>query len=261
MEMYFMNIDEACSPHEKLLSEGCLNRINGYPNKDKRQESLAAYVLLTYAIKDKFNDAVIPLDISWTEEGKPYLKTFKRIPGYPKPCCKKRCSKDKGIEEIECERPHDGERECRDKAKVFFSISHSDKFVVVCLSDKEIGVDIEKVTDVNPSLSRKLIHRNNKEAYEYSDDKSKILLENWCLKEAYYKCSGKIKPSSSTPIETYNIFKDIYVIDKHNYGFIKYFNEYCMALVTKDIVSIEKSESFMVDKSKIECLISSSIAH
>ncbi len=58
MEMYFMNIDEACSPHEKLLSEGCLNRINGYPNKDKRQESHGICTSLTLRIslttKDSF---------------------------------------------------------------------------------------------------------------------------------------------------------------------------------------------------------------
>jgi len=283
MKMYFMNVDEVSPSCAKVLTEECLNHINRYPNIKNKQESLAAYLLLTYAIKDNYKDAVIPLDLDWTEEGKPYLQTFKRMPHPPENSDVKNNFKEK--KQQGCETPLDEEDiikkdkkgnskeksqiECEEfssvecsevevdvkQLKLFFSISHSDRFAVVCISDKAIGVDIEKVRAMNPSLSRKLIHKNNKESYENSDDKSKILLENWCLKEAYYKCSGKIKPASSTPLETYNMFKDIYVIDKHNYGLIKYFDEYCMALVTKDIVSIEKSASFMVDKSKIESLL------
>lgn len=40
---------------------------------------------------------------------------------------------------------------------VFFSISHSDNFVCVAISDCEIGIDVQKIGDVNEKIIRRFL--------------------------------------------------------------------------------------------------------
>ena len=74
-----------------------------------------------------------------------------------------------------------------------FSISHSGEYAVACVNDTPVGIDIEKIRGINPSVIRKLC--NEKEAIyikEGVDDKEKNirLLEIWTFKEAFFKMKG-----------------------------------------------------------------------
>lgn len=64
---------------------------------------------------------------------------------------------------------------------IYFNISHSDKYLVIVISNKKIGVDIEKIkkynTKINDILNIK--PRNNEEFFEY-----------WTKKEALIKLKG-----------------------------------------------------------------------
>ena len=69
----------------------------------------------------------------------------------------------------------------------FFNISHSGNLVVCAVSDKEIGIDIEKIREINPRVCEKFAAPDE---IEYINSKPNGLFEIWVLKEAYFKCTG-----------------------------------------------------------------------
>lgn len=80
---------------------------------------------------------------------------------------------------------------------IYFNISHSDKYLVIVISSKKIGIDIEKIkkynTKINDILNIK--PRNNEEFFEH-----------WTKKEALIKLKGLS-------------LKDINDIDENNVKF------------------------------------------
>lgn len=70
---------------------------------------------------------------------------------------------------------------------VYFSISHSGDWVVCTVSDKETGIDIEKIRPHKPKSAEKFATEKELE-YIYSAEKG--FFEIWTLKEAYFKCIG-----------------------------------------------------------------------
>lgn len=74
-----------------------------------------------------------------------------------------------------------------------FNISHSESMVVCSLSDKEIGVDIEKITDIDFDIAKRFFCASE---YEYilsqpSNSKRKeTFFRIWVLKESFMKMTG-----------------------------------------------------------------------
>lgn len=65
---------------------------------------------------------------------------------------------------------------------LYYSLSHSFEYVVCVLSWHEVGIDIQKKSDVLFNLKRR--------TFETSNDLD-VLTRNWTLKEAYSKCVGR----------------------------------------------------------------------
>lgn len=86
--------------------------------------------------------------------------------------------------------------------KIFFSISHSENFVAAVISDRPVGIDIEKLRFLPVKASKKIccddelyyIFRKNRADIDFDNkqppDVIKRFLEIWTAKEAYYKCIG-----------------------------------------------------------------------
>lgn len=72
-------------------------------------------------------------------------------------------------------------------AETEFSISHSGNMVACAVSDKEIGIDIEKIRDVNPRATAKFATDSE---INYINSDSDGFFKIWTLKEAYFKCIG-----------------------------------------------------------------------
>lgn len=70
---------------------------------------------------------------------------------------------------------------------VHFSVSHSGNMVVCAVSDREIGIDIEKIRPINLKAAKKFATEKELE-YIYSGENR--FFEIWTLKEAYFKCIG-----------------------------------------------------------------------
>ena len=103
----------------------------------------------------------------------------------------------------------------------YFNISHSGKYVVMAVSNVEVGIDIEE--NIQKDMSSLIRIFNDAEAKvikEYSD-----FYYLWCAKESLIKCMGssiaKIKEIPSLPLNGLKTFKGVdyqaqtFIYDKH----------------------------------------------
>ena len=67
------------------------------------------------------------------------------------------------------------------------SLSHTDKYISIMISDDKCGIDIEKIINKNVDKLSNLICKNNYDKYLNSDNKELYLTERWTSLEAYYK--------------------------------------------------------------------------
>lgn len=103
----------------------------------------------------------------------------------------------------------------------FFNISHSGKYVIMAISEKEVGVDIEENIEKNTSMLLKIF--NEAEAKMIKEHADFYYL--WCAKESLIKCMGssiaKIKEIPSLPLNGLKTFKgkdyqcQTFILDKH----------------------------------------------
>lgn len=70
---------------------------------------------------------------------------------------------------------------------VHFNVSHSGDMVVCAVSDREIGIDIEKIKPFNIKAASKFA---TDEECGYIGSTENGFFEIWTLKEAYFKCVG-----------------------------------------------------------------------
>ena len=69
------------------------------------------------------------------------------------------------------------------------SISHSKDFACLFLSEKEIGVDIERTDRRIEKISKRFLHSKEKEFIESLPDQQFAMILYWAAKEAIFKCS------------------------------------------------------------------------
>ena len=70
---------------------------------------------------------------------------------------------------------------------LFFSVSHSEKKVVVAISQGEVGIDVQKIKTKKLRIMERKYHTN--EIVNISDDEDFTLI--WCAKESYGKYLGE----------------------------------------------------------------------
>lgn len=73
---------------------------------------------------------------------------------------------------------------------IYFNISHSNDYIVICFSENKIGIDIEKIRKVNLNIINYFCTKKEKKYILKSKNKYKALFEIFCLKEAYFKMKG-----------------------------------------------------------------------
>ena len=74
---------------------------------------------------------------------------------------------------------------------IYFNISHSDDYVVLALSNDEVGCDIQEIRPYNPKVAVRHYCKNETELIENSSDKDDVFIRFWALKESILKFTGK----------------------------------------------------------------------
>lgn len=98
--------------------------------------------------------------------------------------------------------------------QLYFSLSHSNKWVVCGWSNNEIGVDIEKIDKINIDIAKSLFC---KAEYDYiksgkEHEQCKKFIQIWTLKESYIKYIGK---GLTIPLNSFCIKKnnDCFIVE------------------------------------------------
>lgn len=75
---------------------------------------------------------------------------------------------------------------------LYFNIAHSGNLSVLLLSEKECGVDIERINLEKDftAMARRTLSPKEKEEYENASDKANMFIHFWSRKEAYLKKKG-----------------------------------------------------------------------
>ena len=73
---------------------------------------------------------------------------------------------------------------------VHFNISHSGEYVACAVSNKHIGVDIQKIGEYNPDVARRVCNEQELKQIEDSSDKASEFTKFWTQKEAILKMYG-----------------------------------------------------------------------
>lgn len=74
-----------------------------------------------------------------------------------------------------------------------FNVSHSGKWVVCAVNDRPIGVDVERIHDIDPGISKRFFSRQENDDLESLPEafRKERFFDFWSLKESYIKAIGK----------------------------------------------------------------------
>ena len=105
----------------------------------------------------------------------------------------KRALFDCGIEDFLLRYGENGKPYLADNA-VFFNLSHSENTVICAVSEREIGVDAEKVGEADLEVARRFFHRDEFALLENlptNEEKRDMFFRLWTWKESFVKALGK----------------------------------------------------------------------
>lgn len=123
----------------------------------------------------------------------------------------------------------------------YFNVSHSGKYIIIAISEKEVGADIEENVAKNMSTLLPIFNEvETKMIKEHAD-----FYYLWCAKESLIKCVGgslnKIREIPSLPLNGIKTYKGK---DYYSQTFI-----YDHHIVS---ITLEGNESFDIDIKKVE---------
>ncbi|MCR5484662.1 MAG: 4'-phosphopantetheinyl transferase superfamily protein [Clostridiales bacterium] len=142
-------------------------RYSDAKNRDQAYISLVGNVLSLYALNKTFGLKMSEIKIGYGEKGKPFP-------------------------------------EGRSGEKYFFSVSHSGDVCVCAVSDSEVGVDVERIRDVNAErIAKRFFSKDEKEyigSFQNEYEKKRAFFTVWTKHESAVKLSGRGISDISKPI-------------------------------------------------------------
>lgn len=115
-----------------------------------RKEGIGGELLLIHALRGRGSGCKLPLQISVTRMGKPYL----------------------------------------DERGLFFSLSHSDGMALLALSDREVGADLQKLSRFKDPVARRAFTAEERELLQSASDPDRAFTRLWARKESFLKALG-----------------------------------------------------------------------
>ena len=168
--LYISNIRALDIPDNYDRAYSCVSdkrkeKTDNFKNSEDKKRSLVSELLIRKALNDKGMDAAA-LVYEYGKYQKPYLKNI---------------------------------------SDFHFNISHSGDYVILAVSDKEIGCDIEKIRKYDLKIAERFFTKK-----EYKDiinakndeERQKLFFLYWVLKESYIKQNGQ---GLSQPLDSFEI--------------------------------------------------------
>jgi 4'-phosphopantetheinyl transferase len=134
-----------------ILDKDRVERILKFKFKEDRYRALMSDILSGYLICDYLNIKMKDILISRNEYGKPYLE-----------------NKD-----------------------IFFNNSHSGKWVVCGISKYEVGIDVEKIKNIDINIAKRFFHKDEYLYLLKNENKKDFFYKLWTLKESFIKADGR----------------------------------------------------------------------
>lgn len=83
-----------------------------------------------------------------------------------------------------------GKPQVENRDDINFNISHCDGVIICAMSDKEIGVDVEKIRDFDRYAAKRVCNENELAIINNSNNPNKTFFSYWTLKESLGKALG-----------------------------------------------------------------------
>lgn len=114
---------------------------------------------------------------------------------------------------------------------IFFNLSHSGEYVAAAVSEKEIGIDIEKVHTVNHNITKRFFTKKEAGYIKNNDDFFKL----WVQKESFIKAIGKGLTCPLNSFEIINSDNESFVLfNNKKYSFtVNSIDDYKIAVCTE----------------------------
>lgn len=227
LNCYYMDISCGC-PYEqmeilcKMLPEERLKKIDKLRNEDKAKKYLLSSAFMQYGLSDALN---IPMEAIAYVYGK-----------YGKPEIVYRGKKMEG--------------------QIDFNLSHSGKYAVLAVSDRPVGIDVERLKKDRIGVAERFFC---KEEYEdilnaKGSERESRFLEYWTMKEAYVKRTGN---GLHTPLNSFLINrreKGLSIVEQEDIYFSTFFLEmqmYCVSVCSEWKGELEKLSKSTMHKIKL----------
>ena len=168
--LYISNIRALDIPDNYDRAYSCVSdmrkeKTDRFKNSEDKKRSLVSELLIRKALTDR-NIDFTDLVFEYGEHQKPYLKNISNF---------------------------------------HFNISHSGDYVILAVSDKEIGCDIEKIRKYDLKIAERFFTKKEyKDIINAKDDeeRQKLFFLYWVLKESYIKQNGQ---GLSQPLDSFEI--------------------------------------------------------
>lgn len=148
----------------KVSSKKLLDRISRFKKDEDKYRSLIGECLLKVMLFKNFSSVTCYPDICRNKYGKPF---FKNIDG------------------------------------IHFNISHSGNGIAAIISNKNVGIDIEKHENIDLSIAKRFFTNDEyKYIVEKDDESKKRFYKVWTLKESYIKAIGI---GMSCPLDSFSV--------------------------------------------------------
>lgn len=95
-----------------------------------------------------------------------------------------------------------GKPYCKSHREIYFSLSHSGDLIALAISDRDIGIDIEKIRQAKENLVKRVCCENEISSVFSSENPDEAFTEIWTKKEAYLKALGTGIDRELTSIDT-----------------------------------------------------------
>lgn len=218
MRIYAMHIDELPVPNvekwsEDIVSLRTYSKIKKLKFETDKKRTLAGELLARYAITLEKKIAKTKLIFDVHENGKPYCRSF---------------------------------------PSVHFNISHSASWVVCAVSDRPIGIDVEKMGVADMHIAQRFFAKCEYQYLQQQTNPVEGFYKLWTLKESYIKYTGQ---GLSIPLNSFEFEledKEIRLKNKGELHFVtgKVFENYYLSVCSEELNKVMELKTITLEEIK-----------